>query len=228
MHRILLFAFAMMCSLAVSAQLTLLQPDAVSGDLDFDVEVKSKAYNNTGATQTLRWRRTDVQTPSNWLTFVCIGDDITGTCYPPETSTQTLSLADGDSIQVKLGFSALGVAGMGEATIHLFVDGDSANTATSAIFRAAAINVSSHSVVKERISIYPNPAADYIRIRNIDVFDKLQVYNVVGKQLKEMDFKGTGATYPVYDIPNGFYLVRILDKNQKVIKTVRLRKTLSP
>ena len=64
----------------------------------------------------------------------------------------------------------------------------------------------------ESVGLYPNPASDIVRIEGITAFE-VQVYNALGQMVKTV--KGSNEIN-VAGLPEGVYLLRILDADGKV------------
>ncbi len=80
------------------------------------------------------------------------------------------------------------------------------------------------SISKSDLSIYPNPTAEFISVRdNNDVVGYLAVYNIVGRKLKEFEYL-KGDQYSLLDLPKGMYLVQIQDRNRQIITTQKIDK----
>lgn len=78
---------------------------------------------------------------------------------------------------------------------------------------------------KERIDIkvFPNPAENFIRVTPDNRIRKIQVYNLVGKEVQSYTYQDN-QQYSVADLPKGIYLVRIVDSNNKILVTRRISK----
>lgn len=76
---------------------------------------------------------------------------------------------------------------------------------------------------KKKISVYPNPAVDFIGLSDDQNVNKIVIYNVMGKEEKSFLVE-KGMKYDVTDLKRGMYLVQILDYRSKVITTQRLNK----
>lgn len=74
------------------------------------------------------------------------------------------------------------------------------------------------------IKLYPNPAGDYFRIENGVNIKDIEVINVLGKVVKQYAPASQSENFYIGDLNTGLYLVRMLDKNKNVIKTIRLQK----
>lgn len=62
-----------------------------------------------------------------------------------------------------------------------------------------------------KISAYENT----IRVENVTIGSKLEIYSVVGIKVKEIPMKQPSGDYPV-DIAKGYYIVRIGETVRKV------------
>ena len=96
-------------------------------------------------------------------------------------------------------------------------------TCFSAQFVFSQNSLQSASPKKADFMIYPNPAVDNISISNDDLVNKINIYNLTGKQVKSYSVDGH-TVYPIDDLPNGLYLVQLIGKNSKALTTLRLNK----
>src|SRR5699024_1136573 len=71
--------------------------------------------------------------------------------------------------------------------------------------------------------VYPNPASDYFAVDGIDHLKEVIVINLVGQEVKRFA-ASAHAKYDISDLTRGLYLIRLVDKQEKVIKTIRLSK----
>lgn len=74
------------------------------------------------------------------------------------------------------------------------------------------------------ISIFPNPATNYISINKDDNVKSIAVYNLVGRKLKSFQDIQKDEHYDVSNLPNGMYLIRVTNTSNKVITTQRISK----
>lgn len=77
---------------------------------------------------------------------------------------------------------------------------------------------------KKKISVFPNPAANYIELSEAKNVTKIVIFNVMGREAKSFQVE-KGVKYNVTDLKRGMYLVQLLDGKNKVITTQRLNKT---
>jgi Secretion system C-terminal sorting domain len=88
-----------------------------------------------------------------------------------------------------------------------------------------ALHAQSAGSKQQPLSVYPNPAIDYIFVKdaNRDDISNLFVFNLVGKRVKEFDYQ-KGERYYVGDLPKGMFLVQIIDKDKRIITTQKIDK----
>ncbi|MBI5914589.1 MAG: T9SS type A sorting domain-containing protein [Bacteroidetes bacterium] len=75
-----------------------------------------------------------------------------------------------------------------------------------------------------KISIYPNPATNYISVNKDENVREIAVFNLVGRKLKTFQRIEKDEHYDVSDLPNGMYLVQIIDNSNKIVTTQRISK----
>jgi hypothetical protein len=75
-----------------------------------------------------------------------------------------------------------------------------------------------------KISVYPNPATDFISINNDDNVKQIAIFNLVGRKVKSFDNIVKDQHYDVSDLPNGMYLIQVIDNANKVVTTQRVNK----
>ncbi len=99
------------------------------------------------------------------------------------------------------------------------------NTLLLFVFVLLTTALSAQSASKGTLSVYPNPASDFIALNdNADQYVAfLAVYNLVGKKVKEFEYV-RGDRYPIGDLPTGMYLVQIQDRQRHALTTHKLEK----
>ena len=94
---------------------------------------------------------------------------------------------------------------------------------TTAVFEVSVPTAVSE-VEKAALRVFPNPATDYFMLDNqSNLVDELVVYNVLGKRVRSFPVV-QGGKYNVADLPNGMYLVTLLNREEGILKTVRVSK----
>lgn len=74
-----------------------------------------------------------------------------------------------------------------------------------------------------QVSVFPNPATDYITLNDDDAVRNITILNMVGRKIRIFNVE-KGERYEIGDLPNGLYFVQIIGKNSKVLTTQRLTK----
>jgi hypothetical protein len=74
-----------------------------------------------------------------------------------------------------------------------------------------------------QISIFPNPATEFIKLSDDEAVKNIFVSNMLGRKMRSFDVI-KGDRYEISDLPNGLYLIQIIGKNNKVLATQRLTK----
>jgi Secretion system C-terminal sorting domain len=91
-----------------------------------------------------------------------------------------------------------------------------------ALFGQSNADVGGATPVK--ISVYPNPATNFISINKDENVRDIAIFNLVGKKLKTFQDVEKNEHYDVSDLPIGMYLVQVIDNNKKIITTQRINK----
>jgi len=81
-----------------------------------------------------------------------------------------------------------------------------------------------HRAKQPKTTIYPNPATTFISIANDESVGRVQIYNLVGRRMKSFNIIAEGQRYDIADLPQGMYLVQVMDKSNKIMTTLRITK----
>jgi|GEM_PF-2777238 hypothetical protein len=73
------------------------------------------------------------------------------------------------------------------------------------------------------IRINPNPAVDFFKVYGNVSFSKIQMYNIIGKEIKTFT-PNLDNEYQIDGLASGIYILRFLDDKNKLIKAVKLYK----
>jgi len=74
------------------------------------------------------------------------------------------------------------------------------------------------------LEVYPNPTQGYLYIKSIHEFNKIEVFNPLGQNIKTINLKNTYFEMSFQALPKGIYFVKVFFENErtqiiKVIKT---------
>lgn len=197
-----------------------------------DVVADAHITNNTSDSLFLRWERIVNDKPESWNTAVC---DV-NLCYFPSVSTKDFVLppnfANGQMLvhaypgKEPGGISENGAV-PGEATVKIKISNlnDPADTLITEYYFTVTgdIILGISEVELKKLKIFPNPATNYFRLTETQEIQELVVYNILGRKVRIFDVS-SNQNYNISDLPNGVYLVGMIDKNQKTVKTLRLQK----
>jgi len=78
------------------------------------------------------------------------------------------------------------------------------------------LNISAPVSTSDKISIYPNPACDYITIDAEFIPEKIIIYSVEGKVMTEENPAGNNTLVSISGFPKGIYFMEIKNGNEKV------------
>ncbi|HYQ56849.1 MAG TPA: PKD domain-containing protein [Draconibacterium sp.] len=87
---------------------------------------------------------------------------------------------------------------------------------------ASAANPASDSSLKRNISVYPNPAINFIKI-NLDEVgfeDSYSIYDLNGKKLIEQQLTSSFIEVDLSNYPSGIYMVKVVNFNVPTIKKI--------
>ena len=77
-----------------------------------------------------------------------------------------------------------------------------------------------------RITAYPNPATDYFELSNSQDINQIIVYSLLGKKVMTFTEVFDGKKYNIVDLPNGLYLISLINNDDGVVRTLRLSKRM--
>ncbi len=225
MKQILLLVLLFLVNFQLSAQVTLrLNPDLVMMDADpLEFETVAHSYVTNIGTEpiTIRWVRQVEAISMYWTSAIC---DINA-CYSEKTDSTPseflLTLAPGDSSMLDVHIRPGGIEG--GARIKVIVkEVDNPENMVIGEFLFNEVTATT-DIRADLIKIYPNPALDYFQLTDYDRVDQVVIFNLIGQELRRFN-SFPGASFNISNMPRDFYLVRLVDKRNKVIKTFRLNK----
>jgi len=73
------------------------------------------------------------------------------------------------------------------------------------------------------VSIYPNPANDFISIGAVNKVEKISIYNTVGQLVRLIEPNENVLNINVSDLNNGFYIMQVQTENGIVAKTISIQ-----
>ncbi len=200
-------------------------------DLDQRLELKVDVSNFTEDTLELRWERWVVTSPQNWETQSCDNQR----CYLPFVSTnydvdagitEPYVLPPDSTHTYILYLLPNGQEGNGHFQIGFSLVDNPDSILTTIDFKAEVSNLVTNTLSRreiEDIYLFPNPATNYFRISNDADVEQVVVRNMLGREVRTFQAYG-GASYNIFDLPQGVYLVTLIDRSDRILKTMRMSK----
>lgn len=108
------------------------------------------------------------------------------------------------------------IGGLEEATVYEYQVQAICDGTTSEWTQVASQTTGIDSRLLESIKLYPNPASDYVEVRVSDndvKMSRLEVYDVYGKLLNEVEVIDNPTRINVSSLSNGMYYVRVITEN---------------
>ncbi len=184
--------------------------------------------NSSSTNMEVEWERISNDLPAGWLSFVCIDG---GSCYPPSTNGSTANenwvIPAGESrwleVQMRATEAEGAVPGTGTVVLEMR-DKNNPNNADQATWVGTAFSTPTDDIEVDDVKVYPNPASDFIKISNAGGIETIEIYNLIGKKVKNFTGISDDDTYDISGLPTGMYLIRMLDEDGELLITKRISK----
>lgn len=99
---------------------------------------------------------------------------------------------------------------------------DSAIFLTAGSLRAATLGNENYTT--EKVTLYPNPATDFIHINAAYSISEITIYDVQGRALQQTKTTGTDIELNTQDLTTGTYIIEfVLDNSEKIIQKLVIR-----
>jgi hypothetical protein len=80
------------------------------------------------------------------------------------------------------------------------------------------VGVDENSVIDELVSVYPNPANDFVMINLRNEATEISISDITGKQILKVDVSGKGMSrVDVSQLPVGVYFIKALLKDRSIV-----------
>lgn len=73
------------------------------------------------------------------------------------------------------------------------------------------------------VRLFPNPTTSYFQITSSVAVQSVEVFNLLGRKMKTFDF-AVSRFFDIADLPDGMYLVQLIDDQKNIVTTHRLQK----
>ena len=238
MKQLLLLAFLTILSTSLRSQTTL-RIDANGSERHFDQEELTDYWqefvahrhitNTSNRYLSLQWNLEIMDAPDAWEFRVCdqnasyaisregVGN---GNFY-----ITPITLAPGETTTLDLDILPRKTPGCAEMTIRFTDYADPGKVLGSADFDLCVNGRNHRSNEAEKVSlrIFPNPTEDYFFLSKNNSVRQLWISNILGKRVKTFNTYAN-SRYDLSELPDGMYLVSMVDARRNVIKTVRVSK----
>ena len=182
------------------------------------------------ATFTMVWVREVIDAPVEWEYRTCDNTK----CYPtfmdtnhnpPQTVIEDLVVLEpGEESLLDMHVFPRHVAGCGMIRLSVYDLNDLVNPVAIVDFDVCVNTINSVSEQEiEALRVYPNPTTDFFMLNGDQIVDKIVVYNVLGRPVRFFA-ANAGARYDLGGLPDGFYLIGLINEEEGTLKTVRLSK----
>ena len=236
MKQFLLAVIISSITFSLSAQILTIEPIPVEETFNvdltneiLDLEMHATVTNNTNEEIQLKWVRQVIDKPQAWRSQVCDNN----TCYVEQVSTnydpdnginEPAILGAGQSFDLIFHVLPNQTAGTGEFRVSFYLISDLNTVLETAVFMPTVSGLTStNDLIKPRIKAFPNPAQDYIELTSNNLVDELVVYNIIGHKVRSFRAQN-GKKYDIADLPDGLYLISLVNDQNGIVKTLRISK----
>ncbi|HKK40179.1 MAG TPA: T9SS type A sorting domain-containing protein [Cryomorphaceae bacterium] len=206
MKKLYLLALILAFSLSSYAQ-TSLEPNPVSVENfnadDFEAVAYSNVTNDGSSIVIYSWTRNVIEMTEGWTSAIC---DL-NQCYLEFVSTQEFILPPGEVSNIDVHVYPDGIEG--SALIEVTVeDTDNPENAVTGVYLFSTGFLSTPERINNALKIYPNPVVSEFIIQGADMVERIEIYNISGKLVKEIQSFGQGSIN-VDNLGTGNYIVRM-------------------
>ena len=224
MKQSLLLTFILVFSLGLVAQVTV-EPDPYVYEgppYEYTLIGHAEITNNFDEELILRWREIDNSLPTGWETSICDANLCYGDDVEECPAANPVILGPGVSGLLDIHLKSFNEEGIADICIEVFLNSNPDSILVTACYTFTLdASLSVEGFETEEIAIYPNPATNFFKISQNDIVASIDLYNIVGKKVKRYNYSPY-AEFDISNLPNGLYLVSLLDKNESILKTVRM------
>lgn len=224
MKRTLLFTSLLFLFFAGHAQFTL-QPDPSGVTFDtnnpehWDIHADASLHYSGNNTANLRWDIINISGPKEWAIYTCLGQ----ACYAPGQFSGETTIGPNETIAIQAHILPNGGCGQGSYNIT-FTDLATGNVVATGTFNFECLVSSTNSFnTSKGGNVYPNPVTTWFSLSDTPGAHRVELYNIIGKQVAQFEYQA-GRSYDVAFLSSGMYMVRILDRQGKVIASRRVSK----
>ncbi|MEL6141614.1 MAG: T9SS type A sorting domain-containing protein [Bacteroidota bacterium] len=75
----------------------------------------------------------------------------------------------------------------------------------------------------EDLRVFPNPVVEFFKVGNSDRVATIKVTNLLGREVRQFEY-ALDEKYDISELPRGYYLVQLRDRQNRVLRTHRISK----
>ncbi|RME94738.1 MAG: T9SS C-terminal target domain-containing protein [Bacteroidetes bacterium] len=204
-----------------------------ANDLGYEETFKFVVTNTSTQLLRLRWDREVNFAPYGWETYVCDKE----ASYPYYVSSNVdpilginlpVELAPGESFDFYVTIQPFNRTGQCSIRLAFRAVDVPEKVLAAADIRFTVIDSRDSARLRAgngRPIIFPNPVSDRFFVDNMpEDLARLEIYNTLGRRVRKFEDPMPGDSFGVTDLPQGVYLVSLIDKDGKTLRTLRLLK----
>ena len=186
-------------------------------DLHFKFDVKNEDYKD----KYFYWTLSKTSFNHNWQSRICVKDFCFD--YNKDMVNSPVKIKANELVDMTLIIKHHHIPDTALIVVKLYADSDLAHPLDSLpVFVNISKAVFDKKPVKAHdIMIYPNPAFEYFHIDSEKEIKKIDMFNLIGRKVRTLYNNGSNV-YDISDMRKGIYLLRIFDKDNRVLKVARL------
>jgi hypothetical protein len=186
----------------------------VDDGLKVDIEVKNKANKD----RLMVWERIIVKITEGWETSIC--DPVT--CWSALKSSSEFNLPANGAGGMVLDAFPNGLVGGAYVKIKVYEKALPAKISTGRYrFNGTVVGVA--EVEATKLSVFPNPTADYFVLQGAAPLTTVDVLSVTGQVLRTFPYV-ENEIYEIQDLAAGTYFLNLNGENNKRLATKRIVK----
>lgn len=185
--------------------------DATDSDFYGDIPIG----NDDGVSDDMYWEVDSVNLPSSWEFSVCDQN----VCYTKGTQNVEWILP-GNGGYLNMHFYPNGQDGEGFVVLKVN-DSPDENQTEYITFRGSAMTSGLTNNSLEKISLYPNPANEFVNITGGSANTKFEMVDILGNKIKtgKLDLNGN-YKINTSSVLKGVYFITLIDNGQKITRKV--------
>ncbi len=158
-------------------------------------------------------QRQGTQMPSTWLTALC-----TDICYPPTTNSAQVTIPPGVVQAFIFYFYTDTIPASGMAQVRFTNQGNSSNQYTQR-FYGSTLSTGISELNNSNWKIFPNPAMDYVRLRQQNQFENLSIFSLDARLINSYKTGSNAETsISLKGYSKGFYYILLEGMQRSFVK----------